>query len=60
MPKKSEKKNWIVKTKCVVNKEVYCENCTEEEARNNPYAYSTDEREVDQIDYEVRSVEENT
>jgi len=46
--------------KCEVTKDVYCENCTEEEARNNPFEHSTEEVEVDQCDYEVRSVEENT
>lgn len=42
--------------KCVVFKDVYCVDCTEEEARENPWDYAEDEREVDQVDWDVRDV----
>ncbi len=56
---KTQKKNWIVRIKCEVVKDVYCDNCTEEQARNNPFDHATNEVEVDQTDYDVKSVEEN-
>ncbi len=56
---KPAKGSWIVRMQCVVTKDVYCENCTEEQARSNPFDYASDEREVDQIDWEIRSVQEN-
>ena len=45
--------------KCEVIKDVYVSDCTEDDARTNPFEHSTDEREVDQLDWEVRSVEPN-
>jgi hypothetical protein len=58
MAKKS-KKNWKVRIECVVEKEIYCDNCTEEEAYKNPWAYATDEIEVNQSNWEVKFVKEN-
>jgi hypothetical protein len=52
-------RSWIVRARCTVTKDIYCEGCTEEEARLHPYEYSYDEKEVDQYDYDVISVEEN-
>jgi len=46
--------------KCVVIKEVYCDDCTEEEARNNPWEHvEGDEMEIEQTDWEVQQVEPN-
>ena len=56
---KPKKGSWIVRMKCEVTKEVICEDCTEEQARANPFEYSSQETELDQIDYDVRSVEPN-
>ena len=56
--KKQQKQQWSVRLRCVVNKEVTCEGCTEEEARTNPWRYAVDEQEIDQSDWEVTSVEE--
>lgn len=53
------KKTWIVTIECVVDKEVVCENCTEDQARDNPWDYAIDEREVSQSDWTVKSVKEN-
>jgi len=47
-----------VRVRCVVTKMVYCEGCTEEEARENPFDWASDENEIDQEDWEVLSVEE--
>lgn len=55
----SAKKNWIVRMKCVVLKDVYCTDCTEEQATSDPFEYASNEVEVDQHDYEVRSVKED-
>lgn len=58
--KKAEKTNWIVRMTRTVTTDVYCDDCTEEQARNDPFEYSTDEVEIDQQDYEVKRVEENS
>lgn len=57
--KKSKVGSWIVRMKCEVTKEVTCDNCTEEEARNDPWEHATDEHEIDQVDWEVESVKSN-
>jgi len=49
---------YLVRMRCVVIKHVYCEDCDEEEARHNPFDHAVDETEVDQVDWEVTSVEE--
>jgi hypothetical protein len=49
-------KQVIVTMRCTVTKEVVCENCTEEEARNAPWDHAVDERELGQEDWEVRSI----
>lgn len=57
MSKKPPKGNWEVRMRATITKLVYCEDCTEEEARNDPFEHATDEHEVDQIDYDVLGVE---
>jgi hypothetical protein len=58
--KKKDKKNWIVRVKCEVYKDVFVDNCTEEEARDNPFGEHYDtEVEVDMPDWEVIDVNEN-
>lgn len=52
-------KQFSVQMKCVVYKEVTYECETEEEARNDPWDHSVDERETEQIDWEVLSVKED-
>lgn len=60
MAKKPEKGDWTVTMRCVVTKVVDLQGCTEEEARRDPWAYVVgDEREVDQIDWDVQKVERN-
>lgn len=53
---KSKKGNWIVTMRCVITKEVYITDCTEDEARANPWEHAQDEHEVDQIDWDILSV----
>lgn len=56
-----QKKNrlWIVRLEYVVCKVVICRNCTEEEARTNPYDHAVSEEEDGSLDYKVLSVEES-
>lgn len=54
-----KKSNWIVRLKCEVIKEVYADDCTEEQATQNPLEHATGETEIDQRDWEVVSVHEN-
>lgn len=48
-----------VRLRCVVNKLVTCEDCTEEQARTDPFEHATSEVETDQVDWRVVSVEED-
>ena len=56
---KAKKGSWIVRMKCEVDKEVVCNDCTEEQARENPWDYAVDEREVGQTDCKIESVKPN-
>jgi hypothetical protein len=56
---KARKSSWIVRVRKTVKTELICENCTEEQAKDNPYEYLVDEMEQDTEDYEVLSVKEN-
>lgn len=48
------KRNWILRLKCEVTKEIECEDCTEEQARADPWEHAVgDEIEIEQIDWEV-------
>jgi hypothetical protein len=55
----SKKGSFIVKMTCTVVKEVAVEDCTEEEARDNPFDFCVDEQEVEMIDFEVDDVVSN-
>lgn len=55
----SSQKSWVVKVECTVNREVICENCTESEARENPFDYAISERDIDMPDWDVKSVKPN-
>jgi len=59
MGRKIVKSNWIVKVNEKVRKEIFCNNCTKEQAEKDPHLYSHDEVEIATMDYEVVSVEEN-
>lgn len=51
-------KKYEVKMKCVVYKVVTVECESENTAWSEPWEHSTDEQEVDQVDWEVLSVTE--
>lgn len=53
------KGNWVVNVTCIIVKEVICEECTEDDARLNPFDFAVDEREVYQVDWSVNSVQPN-
>jgi len=53
-------REWIVRLRCVVTKEIVCRCKTAEEARTNPWDYAEGpEIEVEQMDWEVLRVVEN-
>ena len=54
-----KKSNWRVRMEVKVMKEVYCENCTKEQATDSPWEYAINESELDQIDWDVISIEED-
>ena len=55
------KKDWLVTVERVVVTEICCENCTQEEAETNPWDHVVGgETEIDQIDWEVVKVKENS
>lgn len=56
---KKKKKNWIVRMRCEVTKDVFVDDCTEEQARCNPWGHSSNEVEIDQHNWEVKSVKPN-
>ena len=45
--------------KCEVIKDVFCDNCTEEEAKTEPWSFAGGDAEVDMRDWEVIRVEAN-
>lgn len=45
-----------VLVRCVVERTVTCEGCTEAQARENPFEFAVDESYGEVVDYEVRSV----
>lgn len=58
--RKPKKGSFIVTMRCEVTKSVIVDGCTEEEARTDPWNFAIDEREVEQQNWEVLSVKENT
>lgn len=55
----NETRSWIVTMKCEVTKEVIVEDCTEREARENPFDHAVEENEIEQYDWRVLRVEPN-
>ena len=54
-----EKRSWLVRVRCVVIKEVVCEDCTREQAESLPWDHAEQETEIDQVDWEVERVTPN-
>jgi hypothetical protein len=61
MPRKTKesKRSWIVTVKAKVKKSIVVTDCTEEEARTDPFKHAISEDEIEQIDWEVLDVEVN-
>ncbi len=59
MTRNKAKGSWVLKMKCVVYKSVVCDDCTQEEAENDPWEHAVDETETEQVDWEVLSAEPN-
>lgn len=57
--KEPECRSWIVRAECHVTKEIICEDCTEEQARNDPFEHAVDENEIHGDTVRVVSVEPN-
>ena len=55
----AKKGSWIVTVECVVLKAIVCEDCTEEQARNETWQFAVDETELDMPDWTVQDVEPN-
>lgn len=53
------KKEWVLKVRCVVEKEVVLSACTETEARQSPWGFAISERELSIPDWDVLTLEEN-
>lgn len=53
---KKRKGNWIVRVEVVYIKDIFCENCTEAQAKAKPFEHFVDEICVDVRSYEVLSV----
>lgn len=51
--------SYIVTMECTVRKSVVVENCTEEQAEEDPFNYAVEEVETEQIDWKVLKVEPN-
>lgn len=58
--RKAKKGSWIVKIEADVTLEVICDDCTEEEAENDPFAYSVEENIQEHLNWEVKKVTANT
>ncbi len=56
---KPKKQSWIVTMRVTVEKLIITDECTEAEARDNPWDFAVDEQENQQIDWKVTSVEPN-
>ena len=59
MARRPKKGSWVVKIKRVIEEELICEPCTEEEAENEPLKFAVDRRELETTDYSVLKVEPN-
>lgn len=58
--KEPERGEWVVRLEVTRVIEICCEDCTEDEASNNPFTHQVGgETDVDQRDWEVESVEPN-
>ncbi len=57
MSKPTPKGTFTVRMERTVVTLVTCTDCTEDEARDNPWDYATDEQDIDQVDWRVLRVD---
>jgi hypothetical protein len=55
--KTETKHDWEILTECKVYKVVKLVNCTETEARNNPWDYAEYEEEIGQINWTIKTMD---
>lgn len=56
---KAKKGSWIVRVKVTSIRELVCEDCTEEQATENPFDHAVWDDEVHQEDWRVQTVKPN-
>ena len=54
-----KKGSWIVRVEVTGDRELVCDNCTEEQARDDPYNHVVSEKDYGVTDYRVISVNPN-
>lgn len=59
MAKRKPKGSWIVRVKVVSIRELVCDDCTEEQARDNPYDHAVSDDEVHQEDWQIQDIKPN-
>lgn len=59
MAKREKTKSWIIRMTVTKEVEIVTDECTEQEARENPYRHAVDETEIQVIDWDVEEVEAN-
>ena len=48
-----EKREWMVRMRCVVIKDVVTRSCTADQAWSDPWEFAEDETEVEQVDWDI-------
>jgi hypothetical protein len=56
---KDKNGSWIVIVNVTSKKEIICENCTEQQATDNPYNYMVEERDIETLNVDVCEVSKN-
>lgn len=57
--KEPEPRGWIVRMKVTKYVDVVCDDCTEEQARAEPFEHAVEEMDQETLDWEVQSVRPN-
>jgi hypothetical protein len=53
-------RSFVLTVRCVVERQIVCEDCTEAEARDDPWSHATDERDMSMPDWKVMDIRPNT
>ena len=59
--KRPRKGSWVVTIKVIRTEQIVCDNCTQQEAQNDPWTHHDGVNPIDQemTDWDVQSVHEN-